>query len=107
MQRIRGRNDKGDHLWPLSACLATLSTLDIDNTFMDIWLRVRYTESRRHRFAKHYGDEGLGHPAHKLALYEMLNRRKAAVYAHSLVASLLPRAQRRHLPGRSSVSRIY
>src|SRR5665213_701416 len=65
---------------------ATLSMLDIDATLKEIEYAFDTLKADGIGLQSSYGDKWLGNPAYKPVLEE-LNRRKAVVYVHPLVAS--------------------
>src|ERR1700743_2540817 len=66
---------------------ATLSMLDIDATLKEIEYAFDTLKADGIGLQSNYGDKWLGNPAYAPVLAE-LNRRKAVVYVHPLVASL-------------------
>jgi len=65
---------------------ATLSMLDIDATLKEIEYAFDTLHADGIGLQTNYGDKWLGHPVYKPVLEE-LNRRKAVVYVHPLVAA--------------------
>ena len=65
---------------------ATLSMLDVDTTLKEIEYAFDTLKADGVGLQSNYGDKWLGNPAYKPVLEE-LNRRKAVVYVHPLVAS--------------------
>ena len=65
---------------------ATLSMLDVDATLKEIEYAFDALKADGIGLQSNYGDKWLGNPAYKPVLEE-LNRRKAVVYVHPLVAS--------------------
>ena len=65
---------------------ATLSMLDIDKTLKEIEYAFDTLHADGVGLQSNYGDKWLGNPAYK-PVFDELNRRKAVVYVHPLVAS--------------------
>jgi 6-methylsalicylate decarboxylase len=65
---------------------ATLSMLDIDKTLSEIEYAFGTLKADGVGLQTNYGDKWLGHAAYK-PVFDELNRRKAVVYVHPLVAS--------------------
>jgi 6-methylsalicylate decarboxylase len=65
---------------------ATLSMLDIDKTLSEIEYAFETLKADGVGLQTNYGDKWLGHAAYK-PVFDELNRRKAVVYVHPLVAS--------------------
>jgi predicted TIM-barrel fold metal-dependent hydrolase len=65
---------------------ATLSMLDIDKTLKEIEYVFGTLKADGVGLQTNYGDKWLGHDAYK-PVFDELNRRKAVVYVHPLVAS--------------------
>ena len=65
---------------------ATLSMLDIDATLKEIEYALDALKADGIGLQTNYGDKWLGNPAYK-PVFEELNRRKAVVYVHPLVAA--------------------
>jgi predicted TIM-barrel fold metal-dependent hydrolase len=65
---------------------ATLSMLDIDSTLKEIEYAFDTLKADGVGLQSNYGDKWLGNPVYK-PVFEELNRRKAVVYVHPLVAS--------------------
>jgi 6-methylsalicylate decarboxylase len=65
---------------------ATLSMLDIDKTLREIEHAFDTLKADGVGLQSNYGDKWLGNPAYK-PVFDELNRRKAVVYVHPLVAS--------------------
>lgn len=65
---------------------ATLSMLDPDATLKEIEYAFDTLKADGVGLQSNYGDKWLGHPSYK-PVFEELNRRKAVVYVHPLVAS--------------------
>ena len=65
---------------------ATLSMLDIDATLKEIEYALDVLKADGVGLQTNYGDKWLGNPAYK-PVFEELNRRKAGVYVHPLVAA--------------------
>jgi 6-methylsalicylate decarboxylase len=65
---------------------ATLSMLDVDATLKEIEYAFDTLKADGIGLQSSYGDKWLGNPAYK-PVFEELNRRKAVVYVHPLVAS--------------------
>ena len=65
---------------------ATLSMLDTDATLKEIEYAFDTLKADGVGIQSNYGDKWLGHPSFK-PVFEELNRRKAIVYVHPLVAS--------------------
>jgi len=65
---------------------ATLSMLDIDATLKEIEYAFDTLKADGIGLQSNYGDKWLGNPAYK-PVFDELNRRKAVVYVHPLVAS--------------------
>ena len=76
---------------------ATLSMLDIDATLKEIEYAFDTLKADGVGLQTNYGDKWLGNAAYR-PVFEELNRRKAVVYVHPLVA-MLRKPQRRHVPG--------
>jgi predicted TIM-barrel fold metal-dependent hydrolase len=65
---------------------ATLSMLDIDATLKEIEYALDVLKADGIGLQTNYGDKWLGNPAYK-PVFDELNRRKAVVYVHPLVAA--------------------
>jgi hypothetical protein len=65
---------------------ATLSMLDVDRTLKEIEYALDTLKADGVGLQTNYGEKWLGHGVFKL-IFDELNRRKAAVYVHPLVAS--------------------
>jgi 6-methylsalicylate decarboxylase len=65
---------------------ATLSMLDIDTTLKEIEYAFDTLKADGVGLQTNYGDKWLGHASYK-PIFEELNRRKAVVYVHPLVAA--------------------
>jgi predicted TIM-barrel fold metal-dependent hydrolase len=65
---------------------ATLSMLDVDATLKEIEYAFDTLKADGVGLQSNYGDKWLGHAAYR-PVFEELNRRKAVVYVHPLVAS--------------------
>jgi len=65
---------------------ATLSMLDIDKTLKELEYALDTLKADGVGLQSNYGDKWLGHAIYK-PVFEELNRRKAVVYVHPLVAS--------------------
>jgi predicted TIM-barrel fold metal-dependent hydrolase len=65
---------------------ATLSMLDIDRTLKELEYALDTLKADGVGLQSNYGDKWLGNPVYK-PVFDELNRRKAVVYVHPLVAS--------------------
>jgi len=65
---------------------ATLSMLDIDRTLKELEYSFDTLKADGVGLQSNYGDKWLGNPVYK-PVFDELNRRKAVVYVHPLVAS--------------------
>ena len=77
---------------------APLSMMNVDATLKEIEYAFDTIKADGINLQTNYGDKWLGDPVYKPVLEE-LNRRKAVVYVHPLVAACCGRLERRHLPG--------
>lgn len=68
------------------ALFAPLSMLDVELTFKEIEYALDTLKADGINLQTNYGDKWLGDPAYQ-PIFEELNRRKAVVYVHPLVAS--------------------
>lgn len=86
----RGCNDFGAEMMRDNpgrfGLFATLSMLDIDKTLKEIEYVFGTLKADGVGLQTNYGDKWLGHDAYK-PVFDELNRRKAVVYVHPLVAS--------------------
>jgi predicted TIM-barrel fold metal-dependent hydrolase len=79
---------------------ATLSMLDIDRTLKEIEYAFDTLKADGVGLQTNYGDKWLGNPVYK-PVFDELNRRKAVVYVHPLVASCCSQLSVGTFPGRN------